>query len=358
MLSLKEVFAETNKKYGASSIAFAGDLDSTGIEVWPTNSYGLDYILGNGGLPKGRIIEVYGEPSMGKTSAALYLIAQIQKQGGMCAFVDVEFSFNADHAEKIGVDVSKLIFAQPSSGEEAFELIEKLVHTGEVALVVVDSTAALVPMKELEGDISDSNVALQARMMSKGLRMITGAAAKSKTTVMFISQTRSKIGFMQTGPQHESTAGQALKFYASCRIEVKRVKTLKEGEETVGNRLKIIAVKNKVAWPFRTAEVDLLFASGFDTRGETLEKAEELGIITKTGNTYSFDGVKLGVGREKAIEYLTLNPEKYAQLRKEIADPKGSTEESRPKSPENEGRESTKSQRGEKPQKDRTDTSG
>jgi len=256
--SLKDVFKEINKKYGENTVTFASENDSIGIEVWDTNCFSLNHVLGNDGLAKGRVYEFYGEPSSGKTTAALFLMAQIQKQGGRAAFIDAEFSFNEDHAKKIGVDVESLVFAQPTCGEEAFDLIERLVHTGEIAIIVVDSTAALVPGKELEGNIEDSNVALQARMISKGLRMITGAVAKTKTIVIFISQVRAKIGSF-AGPSSEASGGNALKFYASVRLEVRKIKTLKEEEKVIGNRLKIIATKNKVASPFGESEVDLFF---------------------------------------------------------------------------------------------------
>lgn len=317
--SLKEVFKTLNKKYGEGVISFAADNKELNIEVWDTNCFSLNHVLGNGGLAKGRVYEFYGAPSSGKTTASLFLLAQIQKKGGRCAFIDAEFSFNADHAKKIGVNIDDLVFAQPANGEEAFDLIEKLVHTGEVSVIVVDSTAALVPTHELEGEITDSNVALQARMISKGLRMITGAVAKTKTIVIFISQVRSKIGSF-AGPTSESSGGNALKFYSSVRLEVHKIKTLKEEEKVIGNRLKIVATKNKVASPFGEAEVDLYFESGFDLYGEALEYGETIGVVNKTGNTYVFDGEKLGVGKDNAKSYLMENTALYEKLRTTIQD--------------------------------------
>jgi len=230
--TLKDLFQKTNKKFGADTIGFASDSKVLDIETWDTNCFRLDHILGNGGLAKGRVYELYGEPSAGKSTAALFLLAQIQKQGGKVAYLDAEFSLNTDHAKKVGVNIEDLIFSRPENGEEAFELLEELIHTGEVAAIVVDSTAALVPTKELEGDIADSNVALQARMISKGLRMLTGAVAKTKTIVIFISQTRAKIGSFM-GPSSESSGGNALKFYASVRLEVKKIKTIKDGDKEI-----------------------------------------------------------------------------------------------------------------------------
>jgi recombination protein RecA len=254
----------------------------------------------------------------GKTTACLYLIAQIQKQGGKAAFIDAEFSMNLDHARKLGVDTKSLLLSQPPDGETAFSLMEKLIHSGEVAIIVVDSTAALVPSKELEGDITDSNVALQARMISKGLRMLTGAVAKTKTIVIFISQVRSKIGSFH-GPTSESSGGNALKFYTSVRLEVHKVKAIKEKDEKViGNRLKIVAVKNKVAAPFGEAEVDLYFESGFDLHGEALDYGEEIGLVKRTGITYTLDGEKIGSGRDNAKLYLMSHEDLYEKLKKGI----------------------------------------
>jgi recombination protein RecA len=314
---LAGIFKDVTKKYGDGSISLASERD-TNIEAWDTGSAGLNYVLGNGGIAKGRIIEVFGAFSSGKTTATLFLIAQIQKQGGRCAFIDSEFSFSVEYAKAIGVNVDKLIFAQPSSGEEAIDIVQKLVESREVALIVVDSTAALVPLHELEGEITDSNVALQARLISKGLRMMTAPCAYTKTTVIFISQTRAKIGGYQTGPMSESTGGNALRFYSSIRLEVKKLEQIKEGTEVVGNRLKITAVKNKVSNPFRSVDLDLYFASGFDLKGEMLDRSIEKGIIEKSGNTYSFAGEKIGVGKENVRKVLIENEELYQKILKSL----------------------------------------
>lgn len=316
-LSLKDVFKTINKKYGEDTVAFAAENKDMAIEVWNTNCFSLNHVLGNGGLAKGRVYEFFGEPSSGKTTAALFLIAQIQKAGGKAAFLDAEFSFNLDHAAKIGVNTDELIFAQPNSGEEAFDLIEQLVHTGEVSIIVVDSTAALVPSRELEGAIEDSNVALQARMISKGLRMITGIVAKTKTIVIFISQVRAKIGSFM-GPSSESSGGNALKFYASVRLDVRKIKGIKDGDKVIGNRLKIVATKNKVAAPFGEAEVDLYFTSGFDLYGEALDYGEVVGAVTRSGNSYIFGGEKIGVGREASKLYLMTHDDAYEKLKEAI----------------------------------------
>lgn len=314
---LTDIFKDITKKYGENSISIASERD-TDIETWDTGSVGLNYVLGNGGLPKGRLLEVFGAFSSGKTTATLFLISQVQKQGGRCAFIDAEFSFSAEHAKNIGVDVDRLIFAQPTSGEEAIDIIQKLVESGEVSLIICDSTAALVPLHELEGEISDSNVALQARLISKGLRMLTAPCAHTKTTVIFISQTRAKIGMYQTGPLQESSGGQALKFYSSIRLEIKKLKQIKVGEDVVGNHLKIEAVKNKTSVPFRSVELDLLFATGIDTKGEILDKAEKIGIIEKTGNTFTFEGEKIGVGHENTRKVILENPELFKKISNKI----------------------------------------
>lgn len=315
--NLKDVFKQINKSHGEDTIGFASENKELEIETWDTGCFSLNHILGNGGLAKGRVYEMFGNFSAGKTTAALYLLAQIQKQGGKIAMIDAEFSFNADHAKKLGINIEELIFAQPENGEVAFDLIEKLIHTGEVAAIVVDSTAALVPSKELEGDITDHNIGLQARIISKGLRMITGAVAKTKTIVIFISQVRAKIGSF-VGPTTESSGGNALKFYTSVRLEVTKIKTIKDGDKVIGNRLKITAVKNKVAAPFGSAEVDLYFDSGFDLYGEALEFGEKMELIEKMGHSYSFHEEKLGIGKDNAKLYLMSHNDTYEKLRKEI----------------------------------------
>lgn len=317
--SLKEVLAALNKKHGAGTVCLIDEEDErTKVDWASSNCYSLDRVMGQG-IPKGRIIDVYGSPSGGKSTIAMYLVAQIQKAGGTAAWIDAEMSFTSEYAEKIGIDTKKLILSQPNSGEEAIDIVESLVSSGAVDIIVVDSTAALVPQKELDGDITDSNVALQARLLSKGLRMITGASAKSKTSIMFISQLRDKIGAMAFGPTTDSTGGKALKFYSSIRLEVKKIKSIKVGDETVGNRLSINATKNKVAMPFRVAEIDLYFSKGIDTTGDILDVAEDKKIVSKSGASYSFGDIKLGYGRDTARKFLEENPEVLKSIKESLA---------------------------------------
>lgn len=319
-LSLSDVLKNVNKKYGAGTLSYAEDNEGLEVEVMPTGCFSLDDVLGIGGLPKGRVIDVYGAPSSGKTALCMHLMAQVQKNGGSAAFIDAEFSFSSDYARKLGVDTEKLVFMQPDTGEEAFEVIEKLVHTGEIDLIVVDSTAALVPSSELEGEITDHNVALQARLLSKGLRMITGAAAKTKTTIIFISQVRDKIGSF-VGPATDSTGGKAIKFFSSVRLEVNRIKSIEgDNKSVIGNRLKIKAVKNKVAPPFKEAEIELYFESGIDLAVDALEFGEKLGVVGKSGNTYLFAGEKIAVGRDGAANALRANKTLYENLKKAISE--------------------------------------
>ena len=317
---LKDVLAALNKKHGAGTVMLVGEDDERTTVDWATsNCYSLDRVMGQG-IPKGRIIDIYGQPSGGKSTIAMYLVAQIQKAGGTAAWVDAEFSFTSEYAQKIGVDVGKLIYSQPRTGEEAIDIVVQLVDSGELDIIVVDSTAALVPAKELEGDVTESNVALQARLLSKGLRMITGATSKSKTVVMFISQVRDKIGGFGgfNGPSTDATGGKALKFYSSIRLEVTKKATLKDGEEVVGNKLKVSATKNKVAAPFKVAEIDLYFAKGIDTIGDIMDVSVDKGIVSKSGASYSFGELKLGYGREVARKFLEENPDTFKAIREAL----------------------------------------
>lgn len=318
--TLKDVFKKTNQEFGIGSISFADENDNLVVESIPTGCLSLDDVFGIGGLPRGRIMDIFGMQSAGKTALCLHLIAQVQKQGFRAAFIDAEFSFSSGYAKKLGVDTDKLIFMQPTTAEQAFTVIEELVHTGEVALIVVDSTAALVPEKELDGEISDAHVALQARMLSKALRMITGAAARTKTTVIFISQVRDKIstGF-QLGPPTDSTGGKALKFFASVRLEVSKLKSITgSAKAVIGNHLKIKGVKNKMAPPFKEAEIDLYFERGIDLASDTLLHAERTEVVEHAGNSFSFAGEKFALGRENAVEVLSANPELYEKVCKAI----------------------------------------
>lgn len=316
--SLSEVVKELNKKYGAETITTVDKKENTILEVFSTNCYSLDKIFGTGGLPKGRIFDIYGEPSHGKSTIAMFIVAQIQKQGGTAVWVDTEFSMSSDYARLVGIDTSKLFLVQPFTGEQALGILEQFASSGEVDVIVVDSTGALLPSKELEGDIEDHNIALQARMMSKVLRMITPSCAKNKTSVIFISQTRSKIGVF-TGPTKTTTGGTALAFYSAVRLNVQKIKTLKgKGDEVIGNRLRITATKNKVGKPFRSAEIDLYFEKGIDIVGDLLDVATDKKIVAREGNTYSYAKQKLGVGRNDAIDFLEKNVEILEKIKEQL----------------------------------------
>lgn len=317
--TLSETLKELNKQHGKDSIQFIGDNEDLGkIESESTNCYSIDQLLGCGGLPKGRVVEIFGAPSGGKSTMALYLIAQMQKRGLIGAYIDAEFSFSVEYARKLEVDISKLIFSRPDSGEEALDMVEKLVKSGEVGIIVVDSTAALVPEKELEGNIEDAQVAMQARLLSKGLRRITGELSKSKTILIFISQLRDKIGSF-CGPTKDATGGNAIKFYSSVRLQVSKIKTHKDKEEVVtGNRLKVEAVKNKVGLPFRSAEIDLYFEKGIDVVGDIFDVAVSNGIISTEGKTFSYAGEKIGVGRDNSVDFMRIKTELFEKVKSQV----------------------------------------
>jgi len=318
--NIKGVLGDLNKKYGAGSISFIDKNDKrTIVEPISTNCFSLDQVFGCGGMPRGRIIDVFGGESSGKSTIAMYLVAQIQKNGGTAAWVDAEMCFTSEYAEKIGVDVSKLILTQPQSGEQALDTVEALIKKAgdEVDIIVIDSTAALVPEKELENDITKASVADQARLLSKGLRKITGISSRSKTVIMFISQVRDKIG-MFVGPTTDSTGGKALKFYSSVRLKVQKIKTLKKGDVHIGNRLRITGYKNKVSFPNRIAEIDLYFEKGLDVTGDIFDVACKEGIIARGGTTYSYAGEKIAIGRDKSIEELNNNKELFVKIKEQI----------------------------------------
>lgn len=319
-ISLDDTIKGINKKYGAGVLKTVSDKDERGIvEGIPTNCYSLDKIFGCNGFPRGRIVDIYGVESSGKSTLAMYLVGQIQKQGGKAAWIDAEYAFSTEYAEKVGIDTKKLLLSQPTTGEEALDMVEKLVNTGELDIIVIDSTAALVPAKELEGDIADHNVALQARLLSKGLRMITGVASKSKTAIVFISQVRSKIGVF-VGPTTDTTGGKALKFFSSVRLKVSKIKTLKKGTEGVvyGNRLRVEATKNKVGLPFKKAEFDLLFEKGLDVFGDALDCAKKYGIVKVTGLTYSYAGKQIGTSRDKTIKALEEDTKLFDKIKDQL----------------------------------------
>jgi recombination protein RecA len=307
--SLNVTISQIERQFGKGSIMKLGDGASTGvIGTISTGSIGLDHALGVGGVPRGRVIEVFGPESSGKTTLVLHIIANAQRGGGLAAFVDAEHALDPLYAKKLGVDVDNLLVSQPDTGEQALEIAEMLVRSGAVDIVAIDSVAALVPRAEIEGEMGDAQVGLQARLMSQALRKLTGSISKSRTCVVFVNQIRMKIGVMFGNPETTS-GGRALKFYSSVRMDIRRIGSLKEGEQIVGNRTKVKVVKNKVAPPFRDAEFDILYGQGISREGELLDLGVDLDLIEKTGTWYSFEKERLGQGRENSRNYLRENPE-------------------------------------------------
>lgn len=304
-LALKQV----DKAFGKGALVRLGDKQVEKIECISTGSLGLDMALGIGGIPKGRIVEIYGPESSGKTTLSLQIIAECQKNGGICAFIDAEHALDVYYAKKLGVDIENLLVSQPDNGEQALEILETLTRSGAVDLVVIDSVAALTPKAEIDGDMGDQHVGLQARLMSHALRKITGVLHKMNTTLIFINQIRMKIGMMGYGSPETTTGGNALKFYASVRIDIRRIATLKQNEQQIGNRAKAKVVKNKVAPPFREAEFDIMFGEGISREGEIIDYGVKLDIIDKSGAWLSYGAVKLGQGRENARLFLKENAE-------------------------------------------------
>lgn len=304
-------------KFGEGSIMKFGEAKKTDVDSVPTGCLSLDLALGIGGVPRGRIIEVFGPESSGKTTLAQHIVAEVQKLGGIAAFVDAEHALDPDYARKIGVNVNDLLISQPDTGEQALEILETLVRSNAVDVVVIDSVAALVPQKEIEGDMGDSHMGLQARLMSQALRKLTGIVAKTKTVVIFINQTRLKIGVFFGNPE-TTTGGTALKFYSSVRVEVRRAAQIKQAEKIIGNRVKVKIVKNKVAAPFRTCEFDIMYNEGISIAGDLLDTGVSYGVIKKAGNSYSFGDIKLGVGRENAKRFLRADAKLIKEIRKEI----------------------------------------
>jgi len=293
-------------KFGLGSIMRLSDSKALNVESTPTGSISLDLALGVGGIPKGRIVEIYGPESSGKTTLTLHMIAEVQKRGGLAAFIDAEHALDPEYAKRIGVNLDDLIISQPDSGEQALDIAETLVRSNALDLIVIDSVAALTPRAEIEGEMGDSHMGLHARLMSQALRKLTGIISKTKTTVIFINQIRMKIGVMFGNPE-TTTGGNALKFYCSVRIEVRRAAQIKAGEKIIGNRVKVKIVKNKVAPPFRTTEFDIMFNEGISAAGDLLDTGLLGGVIQKSGNSYSYEAVKLGVGRETAKQYIRDN---------------------------------------------------
>ncbi len=311
------------KQFGKGAIlTMTEDAIDREIDVVPSGSPSLDIALGIGGYPRGRIVEIYGPESSGKTTLALHAIAEIQKQGGVAAFIDAEHALDIGYARKLGVKIEELLVSQPDTGEQALEIAEMLVRSGAVDIVVVDSVAALVPKAEIEGDMGDSHVGLQARLMSQALRKLTGTVAKSNATVVFINQIRMKIGVMFGNPE-TTTGGNALKFYASVRLDVRRIAAIKEREEVVGNRTRVKVVKNKCAPPFREAEFDIIYNEGISIEGDVLDLASEGGIVEKAGSWYSYAGERIGQGREAARKFLQDNPETMERISQAVYELKG-----------------------------------
>lgn len=307
---------QITKQFGDGSIRKLGDNTSVNVELIPSGALSLDLALG-GGYPKGRIIEIYGPESSGKTTLTLHAIAEVQKRGGTAAFIDAEHALDPSYAKKLGVDVDNLLVSQPDNGEQALEIAETLVRSNAVDLIVVDSVAALVPQAEIDGDMGDSHMGLQARLMSQALRKLTGIINKSKATVIFINQIRMKIGVMFGNPE-TTTGGNALKFYASVRADIRRTGQLKVGDDIVGNRTKVKIVKNKIAPPFRVAEFDIMYNEGISATGDILDLAAEHGIVEKSGAFYKYEGETIGQGRDKTKEYLKGNPKVLAEIDKKV----------------------------------------
>jgi recombination protein RecA len=315
--ALDAALAQIDKQYGKGSVMRLGDEVRSPLEVIPTGSIALDLALGIGGLPRGRVVEIYGPESSGKTTVALHAIANAQAGGGICAFIDAEHALDPDYAEKLGVDTDALLVSQPDNGEQALEIADMLVRSGALALIVIDSVAALTPRAEIEGEMGDSHVGLQARLMSQALRKMTGALSGANTTAIFINQLREKIGVMFGSPE-TTTGGRALKFYSSIRLDVRRIETLKDGQEMVGNRTRVKVVKNKVAPPFKQAEFDILYGQGISREGSLIDLGVEVGIIRKAGAWFTYDTDQLGQGRENARNYLRANPDLANELEKKI----------------------------------------
>src|SRR4051794_12600148 len=310
--------SQIEKQFGKGSIMRLGGIDSTAaLEAISTGSISIDAALGVGGYPRGRVIEVFGPESSGKTTLTLHAIAEAQKLGGTAAFIDAEHALDANYARKLGVDVENLLVSQPDSGEQALEIAEVLIRSGAIDIVVVDSVAALVPRAELEGEMGDAQMGLQARLMSQALRKLTGIVSKSKTSMVFINQIREKIGVMFGNPE-TTTGGRALKFYASVRVDVRRIASIKDGDEVTGSRTKVKVVKNKVAPPFREAEFDIMYGVGISREGDLIDLGVERGIIEKTGAWFSYKGERMGQGRENAKQFLKENPDTRAQIEEEL----------------------------------------
>jgi recombination protein RecA len=315
--ALKLTIDKIDKDFGKGSVMMMNEKSTEPMEVVSTGSIGLDVALGIGGLPRGRVIEIYGPESSGKTTIATHVIAEAQKKGGMCAFIDAEHAFDSNYAKKLGVDVDNLLISQPDYGEQALEIADRLILSGALDVVVIDSVAALVPKGELEGEMGDSKMGLHARLMSQALRKLTATISKTNTICIFINQLREKIGVMFGNPE-TTTGGNALKFYASVRLDIRRMAQIKDGEEAIGNHVKVKVVKNKVAPPFRSTEFDIIFGEGISKMGEIIDMGVEFGIINKSGSWFSYGSDKLGQGRDSVRQLLHDNPELATEIEAKI----------------------------------------
>ena len=316
--ALDAALGQIERQFGKGAVMKLGDpAAQMNVETIPTGSISLDLALGLGGIPKGRIVEIYGPESSGKTTVTLHMIAEVQKRGGIAGFIDAEHALDPVYAKNIGVDIDNLYISQPDCGEQALEITETMVRSGAVDIIVVDSVAALVPKAEIDGDMGDSHVGLQARLMSQALRKLTAVISKSNCTVVFINQLREKVGIMFGNPE-TTTGGRALKFYSSVRLDVRRIESLKQGGEVIGNRTRVKVVKNKIAPPFKEAEFDIMFGEGISVVGDILDLAADNNIINKSGAWYAYEGNKIGQGRENAKQYLKDNPEVCAEVERKV----------------------------------------
>ncbi|WP_410812926.1 recombinase RecA [Micromonospora sp. 067-2] len=320
--ALDLALAQIDKQFGKGSVMRLGDRPIVQTAVIPTGSIALDVALGIGGLPRGRVVEIYGPESSGKTTVALHAVASAQRAGGIAAFIDAEHALDPDYAKALGVDTDAMLVSQPDTGEQALEIADMLIRSGAIDVIVIDSVAALVPRAEIEGEMGDSHVGLQARLMSQALRKITGVLSNTGTTAIFINQLREKIGVMFGSPE-TTTGGRALKFYASVRLDVRRIESLKDGTDVVGNRTRVKVVKNKVAAPFKQAEFDIMYGKGISREGSLIDVGVEQAIIRKSGAWYTYDGDQLGQGKEKAREFLKENPDVAAEIEKKILEKLG-----------------------------------
>lgn len=315
--ALDAAISHIQKQFGKGSIMKLGEATDTNVHTFPTGSLSLDIALGVGGLPKGRIVEIYGPESSGKTTVTLHMIAEVQKQGGIAAFIDAEHALDPAYASKLGVDINELYISQPDNGEQALEIAETMVRSGAIDLIIVDSVAALVPRAEIEGDMGDSHMGLQARLMSQALRKLTAVINKSKCTVVFINQLREKVGVM-FGSNETTTGGRALKFYASVRMDVRKIETLKQSNEFIGSRTRVKIVKNKVAPPFQQAEFDIMYGEGISKEGDVLDLAANIDVVNKSGAWYSYGDLRLGQGRENAKQYIKEHPELLLEIENKV----------------------------------------